>query len=151
MQLLNYRYDNRFVIELPKEGAVDLRLPVMKLLFQPIVENAVYHGLDESRSKMTIRIMHRLEGGDHLFVITDDGVGMSFEDLQRIRMRLSGEKAETKGSGIGFRNIHERLRLRYGASYGIRIASEPSKGTEVTVRIPVQDKGGGKDVEGSRR
>ncbi|QJD82040.1 sensor histidine kinase [Cohnella herbarum] len=136
MQLLNYRYGNRFVLEIV--NVTDPDLPVMKLLFQPIVENALYHGMDESKPAMIIRLVHEQAGTDHLFTITDDGVGMSEADLTRLRRRLNEPKTahENNGRGIGLRNVHERLKLLFGENYGISIESAVGAGTSVTVRLP---------------
>ncbi|WP_256756985.1 sensor histidine kinase [Cohnella sp. WQ 127256] len=136
MQLLNYRYGNRFVLGI--SNVTDMNLPVMKLLFQPIVENAVYHGMDESKSSMTINLSYEEEGMDHLFTIKDDGVGMSDANLKHLRQRLNEPKDShvNNGRGIGLRNVHERLKLLFGEGYGIRIMSKQGVGTEVTVRLP---------------
>ncbi|MBP1973845.1 cache domain-containing sensor histidine kinase [Cohnella thailandensis] len=134
VQLLNYRYGNRFKLELPEDS--EIRMNVMKLLFQPIVENAVYHGMDEDKTGMTIKIEHQLEGTDHLFRVMDDGVGMDEDKLSQLRAGLREELAEWDGHGIGLRNVNERLKLRYGEPYGIGIESEPGVGTTVIVRIP---------------
>jgi two-component system sensor histidine kinase YesM len=135
--LLNYRYGNKFSLSLPGES-VDWRMPVMKLLFQPIVENAVYHGMDESKPSMKIAISYRLEGTDHVFVVRDDGVGMTEEKLARLRQRLQNPVSAPDNGGIGLRNVHERLKLLFGETYGIRIECKPGEGTEVTVRFPAQ-------------
>jgi two-component system sensor histidine kinase YesM len=136
MQLLNYRYGNRFVLEIV--NVTDSELPVMKLLFQPIVENAVYHGMDESKPSMNIRLAYEQSGTDHLFTITDDGVGMSEANLVRLRRRLNEpkEEHENNGRGIGLRNVHERLKLLFGEGYGISIESMEGAGTAVSVRMP---------------
>lgn len=136
VQLLNYRYGDRFRLQLPADA--NIPMSVMKLLFQPIVENAVYHGFDETKPNMTIRIDHRIEGADHLFAVSDDGVGMDEDRLARLRASLREPPAEWDGRGIGLRNVHERLKLRYGEAYGIVIDSRLGAGTTVTVRIPVQ-------------
>lgn len=142
--LLNYRYGNKFELVLPAIGTDD-EMPVMKLMFQPIVENAVYHGLDESKSTMRIEISYRREGTDRIFVIRDDGVGMEPQTLERLRLRLVN-RAPDAGSvgdgdgGIGMRNIHERLKLLFGEAYGIEVDSAPGEGTAVTIRLPALER-----------
>ena len=140
--LLNYRYGNKFALTLPGEDT-DGGMPVMKLLFQPIVENAVYHGLNEAVDRMHIRIAYRAEGDDRVFVVRDDGIGMTPEELDRLRRRLAvdanrslGREDGSGGGGIGLRNVHERLRLSFGEAYGLGIDSSPGVGTEVTIRLP---------------
>jgi len=134
VRLLNYRYGDRFTLRLP-EGGADPEMPVMKLLFQPIVENAVYHGLKKN-GRMEIAIDYRRVGRDHQFILRDNGAGMTPEALRRQREKLDRPDGETDGKGIGLRNVHERLKLRYGAAYGLHIESDPGLGTAVTVRIP---------------
>ncbi|WP_337912752.1 sensor histidine kinase [Cohnella zeiphila] len=140
--LLNYRYGNRFVLDLPDPRETE-GLQVMKLLFQPIVENSVYHGLDDSQAGMRIRIRYRPEGTDDLFDIADDGSGMDVETLANLQAALRLSAAEAAGQGgIGLRNVNERLKLRYGEAYGLTVDSEPGRGTTVTVRLPHRRKGG---------
>ncbi|WP_027085224.1 cache domain-containing sensor histidine kinase [Cohnella panacarvi] len=146
LQLLNYRYgDNRFELRMP-DGNVDMNMPIMKLLFQPIVENAVYHGMDETKPKMTIRLKYDEAGADRLFTISDDGVGMDQAALRRLRSTLNNRerKQSEGGGGIGLRNVNERLKLRFGEGYGISIDSELGVGTNVTVKIPIEPSKGGR-------
>ena len=133
VRLLNYRYGDRFTLRLPETG-VDPDMPVMKLLFQPIVENAVYHGLRDDR-RMEIAIDYRRSGREHQFTIRDNGTGMTPEELGRLREKLE-RPPEGETRGLGLRNVHERLKLRYGEAYGLRLDSERDAGTVVTVRWP---------------
>jgi two-component system sensor histidine kinase YesM len=143
LQLLNYRYGNRFVLDIDQR-TFDLQVPVMKLLFQPIMENAVYHGMDEAKPSMTISLTCEMLGTDLIFTIKDDGVGMSDETLKRLRQRLNEPRpsGESGGRGIGLRNVNERLKLLFGEGYGISIESNVGEGTEVTVRFPSTVRGG---------
>lgn len=112
IELLNYRYGERFVLTLPNDPAAD-SIRVMKLLFQPIIENAVNHGFDENKPILHLTIIYAKEGADHIFIVTDDGVGMSAEELARLRRMLDQVQFQGADSGgIGLRNVHERLRLR---------------------------------------
>ncbi|MEK0312942.1 cache domain-containing sensor histidine kinase [Cohnella sp. 56] len=134
VQLLNYRYGSRFELELPAPEETE-DLSIIKLLFQPIVENAVYHGLQESRSGMRIRVGFKREGGDLLFEVADDGIGMDEATLQKLRAGL--QRAEPgAGAGIGLRNVNERIKLKYGELYGLEIRSRLGDGTVVSVRLP---------------
>ncbi|MCL6458334.1 MAG: sensor histidine kinase, partial [Gorillibacterium sp.] len=134
VNLLNYRYNNQFTLELPQENLS--AIIVLKLLFQPIVENSISHGLDKSTSYMEIVISYKPEGMDHVFTITDDGVGIDADDLQRIRETLNKSDQFRGSGGIGLRNVHERIKLRYGNAYGLQIESALGKGTVVTIRLP---------------
>lgn len=114
------------------------RLP--KLTLQPLVENALYHGIKLKRGKGCIYITSRLEGTDVLIQITDDGAGMTVERLAALnRAMKTGERV-----GFGLVTVHERLRLLFGSPYGLTLSSRQGVGTTVTVRIPY---GGGEEVE----
>ncbi|MUT65163.1 HAMP domain-containing protein [Paenibacillus sp. NEAU-GSW1] len=137
VQLLNFRYAEPFRLIYP-EQSLDEEMPMMKLLFQPIVENSVYHGLDESKQGMDIRIAYEMKGPDHIFTIEDNGKGMSEDVLQRLRSQLDGPAQPGQERGIGLRNVNERLKLRYGEAYGISVDSRQGNGTKVTIRIPLR-------------
>jgi len=134
VKLLNFRYSQPFRIIYPDQPMNDM--PMMKLLFQPIVENAVFHGLDETKPGMDIRITYSLQGTAHVFAIEDNGRGMSPEALQRLRNQLDEREPAEQGRGIGLRNVHERIKLRYGEAYGITVDSREGAGTKVAFRIP---------------
>ncbi|WP_438434217.1 sensor histidine kinase [Gorillibacterium sp. sgz500922] len=140
--LLNYRYgNNRFELTLPADDLSRVR--VIKLMFQPIVENSINHGQDNQNSKMAIVIGYEREGDDAVFTITDSGVGMSEATLAELRESLDGVDTEDgKRKGIGMRNVHERIRLRYGSRYGLSIDSVVGQGTRVTIRLPYEDSSG---------
>lgn len=134
VRLQNMRYNNQinFLIDVPDE-LMEYEIP--KLTFQPIVENAIQHGILERESKSgTIVITAWTEHNDIVFLISDDGMGMNEETLANI---LSGKASKnTGGSNIGVYNTHQRLRLLYGTAYGLSYQSSPGNGTEVTIRIP---------------
>ena len=113
---------------------------IMKLLLQPLVENAVYHGLEPKTGPGTLFIGARLEKGDLLISIYDDGVGMPSGRLAALQEELerpaASGKAET--AHIGLLNVQHRIRLRYGMPYGLTLHSTPGGGTRVTVRVPAQ-------------
>ena len=107
---------------------------IPKLTLQPLVENALYHGIKLKRSPGVILVRGlRAENGDVLLLVKDDGVGISPERLAEMRASL-----DSKGDRIGFglATVHERIRLLYGNEYGLTIESTPGVGTTVTVRIP---------------
>lgn len=139
IELLNYRYGDRFVLSLPEEEAVH-SIRVMKLLFQPIIENAVNHGFDETKAVLHLTITHEREGDHHIFTVADDGLGMPPAALSRLRRALEEEQPQAaEGRGIGLRNVHERLQLRYGRAYGLAVQSEEGLGTTVRITIPCDD------------
>jgi two-component system sensor histidine kinase YesM len=140
MRIVEYRYPGRFRLEV--EGCEPFReMKMVKLLLQPIVENAVLHGRDETKAQMTIRLSCEDAGDRVVFRVRDDGAGMDVETLERLRGVIDtpperSERSGKRGFGIGLRNVNERIRLFYGEGYGIGIASEPGAGTEVTVTLP---------------
>lgn len=106
---------------------------VPKIILQPIVENAILHGIMETESERgSIFIRARAESGALAIEIEDDGVGMSMEKAKSL---FVGPAPQTSG-GYGLRNIEERIQLSYGVLYGIQFKSEPGRGTVVTLRIP---------------
>ncbi|GMK43162.1 hypothetical protein PghCCS26_02890 [Paenibacillus glycanilyticus] len=142
MQLLSYRYGTRYSLKLPEDPAVG-KIEVMKLLFQPIVENAINHAYDEQTGDLVISIGYRQAGGDQYFIVKDEGSGMDQIALQRLRSMLDAEQMPVwEGRGIGLRNVNERLKLRYGAAYGITVDSVPGEGTTVSIKLPIQSKQG---------
>ncbi|MCD8221290.1 MAG: sensor histidine kinase [Clostridiales bacterium] len=134
VQLQNMRYENRiqFMIDVP-DFMEDYEIP--RLTLQPIVENCIQHGIMEKPEKSgTILITGWPEGDDLILLISDDGVGMSKEQIDSI---LSGDKQpEGSGSNIGVYNTHARLQLLYGERYGLSYESQKGQGTSTQIRLP---------------
>ena len=159
--LQNMRFDDKidFIIDVPDE-IMECSIP--KLVLQPIIENALLHGILEKNTRegtvvvMAWEEMNEITGReDIVFTISDDGVGMSKEKLRELNESLknaetrtknstveketaAGESAIVNGSGIAVTNTHLRLVLLYGHGYGLTFRSEEGSGTEVEVRIPKQ-------------
>jgi sensor histidine kinase YesM len=108
---------------------------IIRLLFQPLVENSIQHGLIDGDQTLTVCVMGYRDGDEIVFSVSDDGSGLSDEQADAINRCLAGEEADAK-LGIGLRNVHRRIQLYYGEHYGLSIKSRPGRGTEVTVRIP---------------
>lgn len=113
---------------------------ILKLSLQPLVENAIYHGIKNKRGGgcVTVRVRPD-EKAALLFEVEDTGNGMSAEQLARVQRMLDGSGEELggdHGSGVGLRNVNERVRLYYGPEYGLRVESTPGEGTIVSMRIP---------------
>lgn len=107
------------------------------LLIQPIVENAIIHGLEPKEGPGCVKIYVE-EKEEHLLVsVEDNGVGMSRERLSEVYHRLNEETYQPDGEKIGVRNVHQRIQLYYGTDYGIEITSKPNEGTKVTFRLPM--------------
>lgn len=116
--------------------------PVHKMLLQPLVENAVHHGLEERPGTGCIRIEAEAgETGDFLIRVRDNGAGMSKERLEKLHEELkhSLRAGNARGSGIGLINVDRRLRLAYGDAYGLAVESRQGIGTTVVMRIPRAD------------
>ena len=111
---------------------------VLRFILQPVVENAILHGLVERQEKGMLTISAREEGGCLLIGVADDGVGMDAEQVAALRAYMEREdEPEEKVGSIGLRNVNRRLQLACGREYGLSIESSPGKGCSVTFRLPV--------------
>lgn len=140
MKIQRIRFSDRFRLE--KDLALDLlRLHIPKLLLQPLVENAIKHGLELKRGKGCVRVSgERTE--DTLFItVADDGIGMTPSELEqlneRIRLGTSTPDPRDKSTKIGLSNIHERIKMIYGPRYGLVVRSVQNVGTKVTVSLGI--------------
>jgi two-component system sensor histidine kinase YesM len=129
LQLQNYRFENR--ISLVQEIPQELRsIPMLRFLLQPLVENAVIHGIQPKSSHCgTIRITARCEQDTLRLQVSDDGVGMSPETLASILV--------AKGRVYGVQNVHHRIQVFYGKAYGLSYRYSNPDGTCVEVSLPV--------------
>lgn len=143
LNLLQIRFPDKFRldIDVPEQF---LPLPVLKLVFQPVVENAVFHGLEPKEGPGTLSITAWSEDGKTVFCVADDGVGMDEGTLRLLNSNLLNS-IDGEMFGIGLRNVNERLRLHYGSSCGLQVFSEPGRGTRVILRI--DDLGDARDEE----
>lgn len=128
--ILNIRYDNQIKVEYEIEEDL-LECQVIKLLLQPLVENAVHHGIKVKCESGTIGIRVFSNDQEIIFMVSDDGVGMSEERIEEI---MEGRTVTGK-SGFGIYSLIQRIRLYYGIENPIMIHSEVGNGTEVAVRI----------------
>ena len=122
----------RYERDLP-EDIRDIQVPSFTL--QPLVENALYHGIKNKRGKGMIRIEGELDGEDCILLITDNGKGMTPERLEQVRKGIRNRKVRETDI-YGLYNVNERIRLNFGENYGITITSTYGEGTCVTVRLP---------------
>ena len=108
---------------------------ILKMTLQPLVENALYHGIKNKRGKGLIRITGKKEDKLIRFEVSDDGVGIDDETLRHIRKELN-KPAKDTDTGFGMANVNERIKMNFGDRYGICIESELGSGTTVSVVIP---------------
>ena len=130
------RYKNKFSAVIAAEDGVE-GLYTIKLIVQPILENAIYHGMAYADGDGEITVRARRDGGDVVIEVADNGPGMPEEMVERLLDQSYAAAPGTKGSGIGLRNVHQRIRLTFGEEYGLAIHSEPDAGTTVCIRLPV--------------
>lgn len=127
------RYKNKFSADISAEPGIE-KLYTIKLIVQPILENAIYHGMEYADGDGEIHIRAFREGENAVIEVEDNGPGMSDETVQQLLK--PGRCSKAKGSGIGLRNVHQRIRLTFGAAYGLSIRSEPDNGTVVRICLP---------------
>lgn len=130
LQIQKYRYKNQFTYEFDVDPEC-LDYLCNKITLQPIIENAINHGLDLMVEEGHIDVRVRQDGGDIVFFVQDNGVGMTPEQIEAIMQR--GPKDRT---GIGIKNVNDRLKIYFGKNYGLHITSEPDVGTCVEIRMP---------------
>ncbi len=130
LKIQNYRYKNQFTYEFDVEESC-LSYLCNKITLQPIIENAIYHGIDRMVEEGCIQIRIEEEETAIRMTVTDNGVGMSEEQCKEILHREAGER-----TGIGIKNVNDRIRIYFGEEYGLHITSELDEGTCVEIRIP---------------
>jgi len=131
------RYEDKFDFSVCMDDSV-LSLLVLKLTLQPLVENAIYHGIKERRGHGCIKVEAARRDGMLVLRVADDGVGMSAETLASVRALLASPPAE-KGQklGYGISNVNERIQLSFGKKYGLSFDSSPDLGTTVEILHPL--------------
>lgn len=147
-KIQQFRFNNRFrlsILPIARDNLEQCRLP--KLSLQPILENAILHGMEGMLATGTITI--RVEGTEHLVIVTvsDDGMGMNEETLLALQARVRGEaveaRADGRGTGLALPNVARRIRLMFGEHYGMQIMSTVGTGTDVMLLLPRQQGEGG--------
>ena len=145
MLIQNCRFGDRFrfetEIEDVEDGILTHVLPVLTL--QPLVENAIYHGINERIGGGRIRLKAYLTQRDLLIIISDNGKGMDDVTLQEIHRKLVGaseglpvEKKTGRGTGIALTNVNQRIKFYFGKEYGLDVKSTLGIGTTITIMIP---------------
>ncbi len=134
---LKIEYDNG--LDLARSDILGLKLP--KLTLQPLVENAIYHGIERKIGKGHIIIKVTLTDERLIIKVSDDGIGMSKERLQSINTKLKGlsleGREESSKGGIALINVNDRIKLLFGEDYGLYLYSQKGAGTDIEISLPV--------------
>lgn len=139
LMIQHMRFKNKFSYEIHVEEKC-MELTSLKLILQPLVENAIYHGMEfmDGEGEIIINV-YRLED-DLYFTVSDNGLGMTKEQVESLFTGQAGSTSK-KGSGIGVKNVNERIKLYFGEAYGLTISSEPDEGTTITIHLPATEYG----------
>lgn len=140
LKLINLRFDYEIYLSVNMPPII-LRQAIPKMSLQPIVENAIYHGIEQMAEDTNIYIKGIVDGDDCIIEITDAGKGMSEKEVEDLYKKINGEMETSGGSGngIGLKNVQDRIKMNFGENYGIEIASKLGCYTKIMVRIPMED------------
>jgi two-component system sensor histidine kinase YesM len=142
IQQIRYQDILKYEVEVPKEL---FKYEIPKITIQPIIENAIYHGIKNKRGGGKITVTGE-ESGDNLIIsISDDGIGMDPDKLLEVKNALTGNSTKTEAV-YGLYNVNERIKLNFGEEYGLTVESVFDSGTTVTIKLP---KNSNKIVENS--
>ncbi|MDG0812253.1 sensor histidine kinase [Cohnella rhizosphaerae] len=137
------RFGERLQFKISMDPALK-RQYIVKLILQPLVENSLFHGLEGKSGRWMIKIhANRTDADDEILIkVMDNGLGMNEEKLASLNATLAGESTSTSesgnlGQGIGLVNIHKRIQIYYGETYGLAIKSWQDRGTVVTIKVPL--------------
>lgn len=137
-----YRYEDKLSYEIDFDREI-LNSLILKLITQPIVENAIYHGIKEKRGKGKILIKFNRVFDEIIITVEDNGAGISEEKLQNINSMLETSNSfcidSESGSGYGISNVNTRIKLTYGQAYGLKYYSKIGEGTKVEIKLPVEN------------
>ena len=133
LAIQKYRYKNKFTSYFEVEPDIE-QYKTIKLVIQPLIENAIYYGMEYMDGEGEIHIRAYTRDQDLYLEVEDNGPGMPEDQVEHLL--TGGEKARQKGSGIGLKNVNQRIQLYFGTQYGLEIESEPDEGTVVRIHIP---------------
>ncbi len=130
LKIQNFRYKNQFTYSFDVDEEC-LNYLCNKITLQPIIENAIYHGIDRMVDEGKINIGIHQKGDRIIFTVEDNGVGMTEEQCEEILHKDAGDRV-----GIGIKNVNDRIKIYFGEEYGLTIQSELDEGTRVTISMP---------------
>lgn len=136
--IIRVRYENRIELRLEIAKNVDMHYQVLKLLLQPIVENAIQHGIRPKGGKGRVMVSMEIISEKLLITVYDDGVGISEEKLLQLKGQLTEAKAPSKN--VGMKNVHDRIKTMCGDEYGLELSSMEHVGTSVRMWLPIMTK-----------
>lgn len=139
--LQDIRYEGKIQVEYHIGDGEITQAYIIKFLLQPIVENAIFHGIEPKEGVGRIDIYLEREKEDIIISIVDDGVGMERPQIEALLNPPAGTLKKRGLNGIGVNNIQERIQMTYGDPYGLEISSEPGVFTRVRIRIPYEKEG----------
>lgn len=135
--LIEVRFDNQIALQVELQESELTSARVLKLILQPIVENAVHHGIRPKGGRGIVLVtVEQVEEGLLGITVYDDGIGMEQEQLKSLQAHLNGPD-HSMGKSIGIKNVHERIQAGYGSPYGLDIESRPHVGTSVRILLPL--------------
>jgi two-component system, sensor histidine kinase YesM len=135
LMIQKFRYQEKIEVVYDIDPDME-KYQILKLMLQPLVENAIYHGITEKQGPGLITIAVKKDGRRLKLTVTDNGLGIHPERLEDIVKSLEQEESVGKNDSIGLKNINERIKLYFGPEYGIRFESQPGTGTKVELIIP---------------
>ena len=135
-EIMCHRFGDRYVFEFDIQSDI-AEVPMPKLVLQPLIENAISHGLANKSSMGTITICCKKQENLVLIYILDNGIGIPVDRLQQLRCRLDCDELGEEKVSIGLHNVHQRLKREYGEKYGISVDSIEGEFTKVIIRIPI--------------
>lgn len=135
LDVINFRHSEKIELCLDTQGDTDT-LYIPQFMLQPLMENAVTHAFRNVNRGCRITLCSSRKDNRLLITVEDNGCGMTPEELDALNSTL--ERSEASEKGIGIQNVHQRIRLFYGDSYGIHITSTPGKGTTITITLPIR-------------
>ena len=138
VNILALRYGDLFDIEWDIDESI-LSYTIIKICLQPIIENAVYHGIKQKNDKGLIKIKGLCDDNNIILIVSDDGVGIEKDALDELNKTLSETSFTNEKSHIGLSNVNQRIKIIFGASYGIHVESTVGVGTDVYVTIPKKE------------
>lgn len=133
LDIQKYRYKNKFLSFFDIEEGIE-KYRIIKLIIQPLLENAIYYGMEYMDGEGEIHIRAYTSGGDLFIEVEDNGLGMPQEQVDKLL--TDDTETRSKGSGIGLKNVHQRIQLYFGSEYGLEITSEPDEKTIVRIHLP---------------